>query len=121
MTQNTKQLIQETMESYYEYVRKIEGGCTTITHFLKANELNEGMQGIVDLSSGLLWLLEVEERLQELSYKIDSPLRQVASLFEKINEAIEVNNMEDVINLLEIDLRPLFGNAREWRFEKAVS
>lgn len=121
MTQNTEQLIQETMASYYEYVVKVEGGCTNIAQSFKEKDFNTGLQGIVDLSGGLVWLLEVEERLQEHSYKINSPVGQVAPLFEKMNNAIEASNFDEVIHLLEVELRPLFSNAKDWRFEEVVS
>ncbi|WP_341322421.1 hypothetical protein NSQ62_02855 [Solibacillus sp. FSL H8-0523] len=121
MTQNTNQLIQEAMESYYEYVAKIEGGCNSIVELLKADEVEKAMHGIRDLSDGLVWLLEVERHLEGHSYKIDSPISQITPLFQKINEAIETNNLEAVINLFEAEFNPLFLNAKQWQFEEVIS
>lgn len=121
MTQNVEQLIQDTMESYYEYVVKIEGGCNSIIDSLKANEQQTAMRGIVALSEGLVWLFDTETLLQGHSYKIDSPVAQITPLFEKLNAAIEANNFEEVTNLLELELKPLFANAKQWKFEETIS
>lgn len=121
MTQNVKQLIEETMESYYEYVVKIEGGCASIAESLKQNDQQAALQGIVDLSEGLIWLIEAEKLLEIHSYHIASPVAKVIPLFAKINKAIETNAFEQLNVLLEDELSPLFKNASEWKFEEVVS
>lgn len=121
MTQNVEQLIQETIESYYEYVAKIEGGCNSIIDSLKNNEQQIAMRSIVTLSEGLIWLLDTENLLQGNSYKIDSPVAQITPLFEKLNTAIEEHNFEKVTNLLEFEFKPLFSNAQQWKFEEVIN
>ena len=121
MTQNTNQLIQEVMESYYEYVAKIDAGCNSIVELLKADEVERAMHGIRDLSDGLVWLLEVEHLLEGHSYKIDSPISKITPLFQKINVAIETNKLEAVINLFETKFNPIFLNAEKRKFEEIVS
>lgn len=121
MTQNLEQLIEETKESYYEYVLKIENGCSVIVEAFKEQDINSALKGIVQLSEGLTWLIEAEELLEVHSYKIESPISQVSPLFSKINNAIEVNNFDEVNKLLEDDLKPLFKNSVEWKFEKVIS
>ncbi|MER1984464.1 MAG: hypothetical protein ABS948_01100 [Solibacillus sp.] len=121
MTQDIKALVQETIESYYEYVTKIQGGCAVIAQAFKQNDTQAGLEGIVNLSEGLTWLFETEKLLAEQSYKIDSPVAQVVPLFIKMNAAIEANAHEDLVALLEDELSPLFKNASEWKFEEIVS
>lgn len=121
MTENTLALIEDTQSSYYEYVVKIEGGCMQIVNAFESNRVVEGLQGIVDLSEGLSWLIEAENLLKEQSFQIASPIASVVPLFEKLNTAIATTNYDVVIALLEDELKPLFKHAAEWKFEKVIS
>lgn len=121
MAQTITQLVEDTKASYYDYVVKVEGGCTTITTAFKSGDFANGLQGIVDLSEGLSWLIEVENLLKEQSFQIDSPISSVVPLFEKLNTAIATTNYDVVIALLEDELKPLFKHAAEWKFEKVIS
>ncbi|MEK4698586.1 hypothetical protein MKX47_03265 [Solibacillus sp. FSL R7-0668] len=121
MTQNVEQLVQETKESYYAYIVKVQGGCEAIIASLKAGDNASGLQGIIDLSEGLAWLLDAEQLLSIHSYKIDSPIASVSPLFGKMNDAIEANDFATVIALLEDEVKPLFTNAAEWKFEEITN
>lgn len=121
MSQNTEQLIEETMHSYYEYIVKIEGGCAVIADAFQANDIATGVQGIQALSEGLTWVLETEGLLQEHSYSINSPVTKVVPLFKKINAALETGDFIAVSTLLNDELKPLFNNANEWKFEEVIS
>ncbi|OCS89634.1 hypothetical protein [Caryophanon latum] len=121
MAENIVALIEDTKVSYYEYVVKIEDGCTRIVAALKADQLAEGLRGIVDLSEGLSWLIEAETLLKGQSLHINSPISSVVPLFEKINVAIEATNYNEVISLIEDELKPLFKNAADWQFEEVIS
>ncbi|MEK4424140.1 hypothetical protein [Solibacillus sp. FSL K6-1523] len=121
MTQNVDQIIQETMQSYYEYVVKIEGGCSYITNAFSTNEIEAGIQGIQALSEGLSWLIEAEKLMQIHSYQIQSPISEVIPLFEKINAALEAENFDELGTLVEMELRPLFKHAVDWKFIQKVS
>lgn len=121
MTQDVQQLVQETMESYYEYIAKLQGGCEAIIVSLKAGDTASGLQGIIDLSEGLVWLLETEQLLALHAYKIDSPVSTVSPLFGKVNDAIEATDFAAVITLLEDEIKPLFTNVNEWKFEEITN
>lgn len=121
MTQNVEQLVQETMESYYEYISKLQGGCEAIVVSLKEGDTASGLQGIIDLSEGLVWLLDAEQLLALHSYKIDSPVGNVSPLFGKVNDAIEASDFASVITLLEDEIKPLFNNAANWKFEEIAN
>jgi len=121
MTQNVGQLIEETMHSYYEYIVKIESGCTVIAKAFETGDIATGVQGIQAFSEGLSWLVEIENLMQLHSYRINSPVGKVIPLFEKINVALEAGDFATVSVLFENKLKPLFQNASEWKFEKAVS
>lgn len=121
MTQNVEQLVQETMESYYGYIAKLQVGCEAIIVSLKEGDTTSGLQGIIDLSEGLVWLLDAEQLLAIHSYKIDSPVGTVSPLFSKINDAIKAKDFAKVIILLEDEINPLFNNTADWKFEEITN
>ena len=121
MTQNTTQLIEETMQSYYDYVLKIENGCSVIAKAFLKKDIQIGMAGVQSLSEGLTWLLEVESLMQAHSYRIENPIGKVVPLFEKINEALVAEDFQLVGTLMDEELKPLFKNVAEWKFEEVIS
>lgn len=121
MAQTITQLVEDTKASYYEYVVKIEGGCASIAAAFKAGDIANGLQGIVDLSEGLSWLIEAENLLKEQSFQIASPIASVVPLFEKLNTAIAETQYDAVIALIEDELKPLFKHAAAWKFEEVIS
>lgn len=121
MLQNIDLLVQETMESYYEYVLKIEGGCLIIANAFENMDVQIGIQGVQTFSEGLSWLLEAESLLQMQSYQIASPISQIAVLFEKINDALEAHKYQEVGFLFKEEMQPLFKKASEWKFSKIMS
>lgn len=121
MTQNVEQLVQGTMESYYEYVVKIGGGCATIANAFENNDVQAGVQGIRAFSEGLSWLVEAENLLQLQSYQIGSPISQVIALFEKVNDALQATEYQEVGRLFKEEVQPLFKQANEWKFEEVIS
>lgn len=88
MTQKITQLIEETMQSYYEYLVKIEGGFGIIAKAFQTDDIATGIQGIRALSEGLSWMIEAENLLQLHSYRITSPVSNIIPLFKKINLAL---------------------------------
>ena len=108
---NINLLVSETMESYYDYVTKLEAGCVAIVHSFKNDVLPEALQGVINLSEGLSWLLEAEKLLEVHSFKIESPIQQISPLFSKISSSIEDNHFDEVVRLIESELMPLFKNA----------
>lgn len=58
----------ETTESYYAYITKLESGCESMIMSFKEGDNVSGLQGIIDLSEGLVWLLNAEELLEIHSY-----------------------------------------------------
>ena len=121
MAENIEQLVEDTIESYYDYIVKIESGCTTIATSFKRDDIATGLQGIVNLSEGLSWLIEAENLLEGQSLKIDSPIATVVPLFEKVNTAIEASDYTAVVALIEDELKPLFKDASSWKFEQVIS
>lgn len=114
------QLIEETMESYYEYVSKVEDGCQIIANLIKEDDVPAAMRAIVDLSEGLFWLSKVEQQLLNQSYKITSNVQYASSLYRGINAALEVKNYQVVALQFEKELKPLFVDAKSWAFEKVI-
>lgn len=121
MTQNVRELIEDTMQSYYEYIVKIEDGCAVISKAFIKKDIQTGVSNLQFLSEGLSWLIEAENLMLMHSYQIESPIKQAIDLFKKINTAISTEDFKQVGKLLENELKPLFKNASEWKFTELIS
>ena len=120
MTQNVNEIIEDTMKSYYEYIVKIENGCTVISNAFIKKDFQTGVINLQFLSEGLSWLIEAENLMLIHSYQIESPIKQAIDLFKRINSAISNEDFEQVGKVLENELKPLFKNASDWKFTKFV-
>ena len=113
-----KQLIEETMQSYYDYIVKIEDGCQVIFDLIDEGDIRAAMRMIIDLSEGLAWLTEVEQLLQHQLFGIESNVQKANTLYRGINAALEMENYKVVALQFINDVKPLFTEAKTWRFEK---
>lgn len=115
------QLIEETMQSYYEYIVKVEDGCQVIFNLVDEGDIQAALRLIVDLSEGLAWLTEVELLLQQQSYNIESNVQKANALYRGINAALKMKNYKVVALQFLNEIKPLFAQAPTWQFEKTYS
>lgn len=111
-------LLLETKQSYYEYIRKINTGCIYIANELRIGNINEALSTVVNLAEGLQWLLSVEELMKKNEYIIKSRISEVNEYLNEINEALGNNDYVQVADLFEYEIQPIFSSASEWIFEK---
>ncbi|MEY2371416.1 hypothetical protein [Lysinibacillus capsici] len=112
------ELMQETQQSYYEYVIRIEQGCHQIANMLRIGQQADALQMIIDLSEGMGWLVSVEHYMIEQNYKVNSQTKEALVMLNEINHALEISDFVTVADLFEYEIAPLFASASEWIFEK---
>lgn len=115
------QLIEETMQSYYEYIVKIEDGCQVIYDLIEEDDIQAAMRLIADVSEGLAWLTDVEQLLQHQSFTIESNVQKANALYRGINAALEVKNYKVVALQFLKEIKPLFAQAPTWQFQQSYS
>lgn len=121
MSINIEQLVNETVESYYDYALKLEGGCNYIINAFQSGNVAEATASIQALGEGLAWMVDAEGLLALHSLEINSPIQQITPLFEKINNALAAENFEVVTSLFDQELKPLFKNVQDWQFTEVIS
>lgn len=113
-----EQLLKETQTSYYEYVMKLENGCLQIANDLRTGNQAGAFQNIINLTEGLGWLLDVEARMQEQRFKINSQIVNALDFLNEVNDALEAEDIVTVADLFEYEIAPLFASASEWTFQE---
>ena len=111
-----EQLLKETQTSYYEYVMKLENGCLQIATDLRIGKNEQAFQNIINLTEGLGWLLDVEARMQEQRFKVNSQINNALDVLNDVNESLEAGDIVTVADLFEYELAPMFASATEWTF-----
>ncbi|MFJ7649027.1 hypothetical protein ACIQ1H_15910 [Lysinibacillus sp. NPDC097279] len=113
-----EQLINETKESYYTYVRNIPLGCKQIAGDLRLGNMSIAFENIMNLAEGLDWLLQVEEKLYDFNLTINSRLKDANAYIIEINNALEKQDYITVADIFEYEIHPLFDSVTEWTFEQ---
>ncbi|MFT9819928.1 hypothetical protein [Lysinibacillus sp. NPDC056185] len=115
-----QQLINETKESYFNYVNKISRGCRLIAEDLRQGKMAIAFQNIIDLAEGLNWLISVEDKMSQLNITVNSSIKEASEFFIEINIALEQENYILVADLFEYEVQALFEASEDWTFEKKV-
>lgn len=103
-----EQLINETVESYNEYLGNLPKGCTAISDKIRQNNMSDALNEILNFSQGISWLTEVGVmlRLQNIDVQLDvSPIQEFLS---EINDALAIQDYTLVADLFEYELAPFF-------------
>ncbi|MFB5085902.1 hypothetical protein PGC35_01585 [Psychrobacillus sp. PGGUH221] len=111
-------IIEETQNSYYEYISQISRGSFNISNNLRLGNITLATTSIIDLVEGLSWLLQVEEAMKENNYVIKSATQVAAEHLNEINEALSRQDYVFVADLFEYEISPIFEDAENWKFEK---
>ncbi|RUL54207.1 hypothetical protein [Lysinibacillus antri] len=119
--EDTKQLILQTQESYYAYIKQVASGCKTIVDLLNDGDIGNAMLALSHLSEGLVWLTNVEKLMEHHSFKIESDVQKAERLYQSIIHALETKNYEVVAEILETELHPLFVELDQLRFEEIIN
>ncbi|WP_342470155.1 hypothetical protein [Ureibacillus sp. FSL K6-3587] len=118
MSHELKKLIEETQQSYYEYVAKIPDGCQLIASCLQSGELDQAFSMIADFGEGLEWLLAVETYMLSYHYQIHSRIEEAVELLNEVNAALEKQDIPVLTRLFDPQLASIFNSASEWIFER---
>lgn len=99
---------QEIIETFNEYILKVEQGCLYI-----ANELREGhreaLQEVANFSEGIEWLIVMSRELKKEN--ITTFLEeQLSNYLKEINQALQQDDLYLVADLFEYELAEYFKN-----------
>lgn len=103
-----EKLIEETIESYYSYIRKLAPGCQLISDQLRTENESEAFKNIIDFIDGVEWMANVEFLMKKNGFYIPSSMEKAKDFIGEINDALEKRDYVYVADLFEYELQPLF-------------
>ncbi|AJK89323.1 MULTISPECIES: hypothetical protein [Lysinibacillus] len=99
-----EEVIKETMESYDSYIDRLGPGTEFIIKQIHNEQYQEAKQNLINLLEGLMWLVEVNNKLSQLNYVTSLDTNKLNSLSEDILEAISKNDFNLCADILEYEL-----------------
>lgn len=102
------QIVLETMESYNNYVGQIIKGSNKIADDLRTGNVENALSMIKDFSEGLVWIIEVNQKLKEFGKDINLNISEIQEFFVEINEGLENKDFVLVADLFEYEIAPFF-------------
>jgi len=102
-----EEIIKESMESYNNYIDKLGPGTEFIINQIHNENYQEAKQNLINLLEGLLWLVEVNNKLSKLNYVNLLDIYKMNSLSEDLIEAMGKNDFNLCADILEYELKDL--------------
>lgn len=111
-----EQIILETMESYNHYVGEIVKGSIKIADDLRTGNVDSALTMIKDFSEGLLWLMEVNQKLTDLGKQAELDVNNIQDFFVEINEGLENKDFVLVADIFEYEIAPFFEQVELYKW-----
>jgi len=107
------QLINDTINSFNEYVKIIPGGTLEISKFLREENLPLALQSIKDFTEGVIWLTDVKEALGKSGVEVELELESIHDFLIEINEGLEIQDFILVADIFEYEIATFFKDVAE--------
>jgi len=101
-------LLQETLESYKNYIDKIPTGAIYIATSMREDRVQDALKAIRDFSEGLLWLTDANQLINKNGVEIELNINQIFEFLEEINEGLERQDYLLVADLFEYEIATFF-------------
>lgn len=100
--------LQELIESYNDYIKKVPTGCQIIADRLREDMIAEAMQGIIDFSEGANWLVQVSDYFQQNGVSVHFETEKIHDYLNEINSGLEIQDYIIVADMFEYEISPFF-------------
>ena len=100
--------IENIVESYNEYIKKIPNGAVYIAERLREDRVQEALISIKDFSEGVLWLTEASELLKQNKAIAELSIEKIKEFLIEINEGLEKHDYVLVADMFEYEIAPFF-------------
>ncbi|MEI2427197.1 hypothetical protein V8V54_19745 [Priestia megaterium] len=112
--ENTKQLVNETIETLKEYIPKLQNACNDITEALQTNSHSTALQLIGQFSEGMDWVSEANILLAKLNVEVNiEELTNINGFFKEINSALSIEDYVLVADLFQYEVKPSLDKVNE--------
>jgi len=100
---------QEIIETFNEYILKVEQGCLYIANELR-EEHREALQEVANFSEGIEWLIVMSRELKKENITTFLEEEQLINYLKEINQALQQDDLYLVADLFEYELAEYFKN-----------
>lgn len=101
--------IKETIESYIEYISKVEFGSKFIAELLREDRIAEALTNIVNFSEGMDWIIKATVLLKENNISIPMEEAEISGFLEEINSGLEIADYLSVADIFEYEIAEYFS------------
>ncbi|MCT6925674.1 hypothetical protein [Metasolibacillus sp.] len=101
-------IINETIESYNQYMEKIPVGALYIAECLRTDKISEALSDITAFSEGVLWLIDVKILLARSHINAQLEIEKIQEFLSEINMGLEINDYVLVADMFEYEIAPFF-------------
>lgn len=111
-------LLEDTINSYNEYLKKLPKGILIIPEKLRETHVNEALKSIKDFTEGVLWLTEASELLKKNNATAFLNIDKIQELLLEVNEGLEKQDYILVADMFEYEIIPFFEEVEQAKFSK---
>ncbi|MER2169953.1 MAG: hypothetical protein ABS938_04875 [Psychrobacillus psychrodurans] len=102
------QLLNETIDTFNEYIQKVPTGSTVIAELLREDRIIEALNNIKNFTEGTLWLVDANELFKQNNVNSDLDISKINEYLIEINEGLALQDYSLVADLFEYEIAPFF-------------
>lgn len=103
-------ILQETIEMYNDYIKKVAIGSVEIPEYLRQNRVEDAYHLITGFSQGMQWIQEVNSLFKLNNIKGILDLDIIKADLEEINNALIVQDNVLLADIFEYEIEPFFSS-----------
>ncbi|MBD7943038.1 hypothetical protein H9650_02825 [Psychrobacillus sp. Sa2BUA9] len=107
-------LVEETIESYNEYLSILPKGCQKIADDIRQTNLNEALKEILAFSEGVSWLISANVNLEKYLYYNPLNTEKIHVFLNEINSGLEIQDYVIVADMFEYEIKPFFEKCQTY-------
>ncbi|ETT87870.1 hypothetical protein MKZ08_18780 [Viridibacillus sp. FSL R5-0477] len=102
------EIVQEAVESYYEYLKNLPTGCQTIADNFRENKISKALELIIYFTEGANWLAEISESLKNNDISVNLKTEKIHGFLKEVNHGLEIQDYILVADMFEYEIAPFF-------------
>ena len=103
-------IILDVIESYNEYLKKLKNSIPDFINLLKESTISDSKLLIIDLMEGLIWMKDVNIKLNSLINSSTEDINDMNMLIEELANATELGDINHSIEVINYEIIPLIDS-----------
>lgn len=102
-----EKIVMETVSSYNEYLNKLPYGIENIANNITLENYSAATEGLINLLEGLIWIIEINDKLEGLNYSAYIDKDKIKKLVNEILNALQIEDYNLCADILNYELLKL--------------